>query len=878
MQTDQRFDVPVLIPEAEDCAACAERLRRRLGALDGIAEADLDEAGRRLTVTYDPSVLPFPVLAARVKEAGLAVQQRYRHTTLRLEGLDCPECAGAVDHSVSHVPGVLRASANFAAASLYVEYDGDATDLQRIADAVSRTGYRAIIPGATSGVVVVRVAEMDCGEEVKAIEGRLRAMSGVGSWQINLLERTVRIQIDPSVLDSDAILGAIRSLGMTPELTERAVRAVAWRRDPLFLSTVVSGVFLGAALLADWFSVPSVLDHGLHGMALAAGGWMAAKKAVRAALARRLDMNVLMTVAVLGAIAIGQWDEAASVAFLFALAQLLETYSLDRARQAVRRLLAVVPPEASVRRDGQEVRVPVAAVALGETIVVRPGERVPLDGIVRAGSSALNQAPITGESMPVEKVPGSQVFAGAINGEGALEVEVTHRAQETMLARIIALVEQAQAQKAPTQTFVERFAAIYTPAVIAGAALIAVLPPLLMAEAAWPWVYRALVLLVISCPCALVISTPVAIVCGLARAARAGILIKGGRVLEALGGLAALAFDKTGTLTKGQPIVVAVRNLDHLDVRGVLRLAAAVEARSEHPLAAAVLRAAREQGISWPAATDYRAVPGRGAQARLDGVTYHVGSHRYMEDLGVCTAALEAALGELEGRGQTPVVLSDGSRALGLVGVADQLRVGASESLAALRGLGIRPLMVLTGDTARTAAAVGQQAGADEVRAQLLPEEKVRVIQDLARRHGSVGMVGDGINDAPALAAATVGIAMGAAGTDAAVETADVALVRDDLRQLPVAVRLGRRTLRIIRFNIFLSLATKAVFVALTMLGSATLWMAVLADMGTSLAVIVNGMRLLRDPSPRPLASHRGRQPKPSSCASGCCCPDGPNR
>jgi len=387
-----------------------------------------------------------------------------------------------------------------------------------------------------------------------------------------------------------------------------------------------------------------------------------------------------------------------------------------------------------------------------------------------------------------------------------------------------------------------------------------------------------LVLLVISCPCALVISTPVAVVCALARAARAGILIKGGRFLEALGGLKALALDKTGTLTKGRPVVVEVRPLHGLDAREVVRLAASVEARSEHPLAAAILHAAREHAVAWAEASDFRAVTGRGAQARIGGVTYHVGSHRYMEDLGVCDGTLEAVLDELENRGETPVALSDGSRVLGVLGVADQIREGASESLGALRRLGIRPLVILSGDTQRTAEAIGRQAGADEVRAQLLPEDKVKAIQDLVRRHGSVGMVGDGINDAPALATATVGIAMGAAGTDAAVETADVALVRDDLRQLPAAVRLGRKTLRIIRTNIALSLATKAAFVTLAVLGHATLWMAVAADMGTSLAVILNGMRLLRDPSRSPLEPHLDPRPAQSSCASGCCSAEGSTR
>jgi Cd2+/Zn2+-exporting ATPase len=868
---NQKLEVPIRIPDADDCAACAERLRSNLGDGEGIAEATLDPAGRRLTLTYDPSVVPLSTLEARVKAAGLAMQRRFRHATLRLEGLDCPECASAVEHRLRHVPGVLSASANFAAASLYVEYDADATDLHRVAEAVARTGYRAVAPGAASGVVVLRVPEMDCQEEVTAIEGRLRALPGAVTWQVNLLERTLRIQFDPRVLDAGAILNAIRDLGMTAELTERIAQAVTWRKDPLLISTAVSGVCLAVALAAGRIGIPTVFDPMFHGLALCAGGWMTAKKAVRAVLARRLDMNVLMTVAVLGAVAIGQWDEAATVVFLFALAQLLETYSLDRARQAVRGLLAVAPPEATVRRDGRELRLPVAEVVPGETVIVRPGERVPLDGIVRAGRSALNQAPITGESIPVDKRPGAQVFAGSINGEGALEVEVTHRAQETMLARIIALVEEAQAQKAPTQTLVERFAAVYTPAVIAGAILIATLPPLILAEPLWPWVYRALVLLVISCPCALVISTPVAVVCGLVRAAGAGILIKGGRFLEALGGLQAMAFDKTGTLTKGRPVVASVRPLDGADAREILRLVASVEARSEHPLAAAVLNAAREAGIDWPEATDFRAATGRGAEAQIGNATYRVGSHQYTEDLGLCNQAVEAILDELESQGQTPVILSDAGRVLGVLGVADQMRENAPESVAELRRLGLRPLMVLSGDTRRTAEAIGRQAGADEVRAQLLPDEKVAAIQDLVRRRGAAAMVGDGVNDAPALAAATVGIAMGAAGTDAAVETADVTLVRDDLGQLPFAVRLGRRTLRIIRFNVVLSLATKAAFVALAVLGSATLWMAVAADMGTSLAVIVNGMRLLRDPARRNPAPHADRPAGRSARESGCC-------
>lgn len=844
--TTRTIELPVALPEAEDCARCAERLRETLGRIKGIAGVDLDLPARRLTVTYDPAILSLSSLEDRVRETGVTLARRYRHATLRLEGLHCPDCAQTVEHAVAHTRGVVSAVASFAAASLHVEYDADTTDADRIAAAVSRTGYRAVTPGSNSEVAVLRVPEMDCQDEVQAIEGQLRALPGVASWQVNLLERTLRVQFDPKAISADSILAPIRALGMSPAFASRAAPRASWQRDPLLISTAASGLLLGGALGAGLLGAPAAAGIALYAAALLTGGWMTARKALRAALARRLDMNILMTIAVLGAVPIGEWAEAATVAFLFALAQVLETYSLDRARQAVRRLLDLAPPEATVRRNGQEVRIPVEAVNPGEVILVRPGERIPLDGIVRAGTSGVNQAPITGESMPVEKSPGTQVFAGSINGEGALEVEVTHRAQETTLARIIALVEEAQAQKAPAQAFVERFAAIYTPAVIAGAVLIAALPPLLFGQPAWPWIYRALVLLVIACPCALVISTPVAVVCGLARAARAGILIKGGKYLEALGQLRALALDKTGTLTRGTPEVVEVRPLNGGDPRQVLRLAAAVEARSEHPLAAAILRAARAQGLTWPEATGFTAVAGRGGHAEVGGHRYYLGSHRYAEELGVCNGEVERHLRELEGAGQTPVILSDGARVLGILGLADQVREASPEALRRLRGLGVAPLVMLTGDVRGTAEAIARGVGVDEVRAELLPDQKVAAIKDLVRLHGSVGMVGDGINDAPALAAATVGIAMGAAGTDAAIETADVALMSDELRQLPFAVALGRRALRIIRSNIGLSLVTKAVFILLAVLGRASLWMAVAADMGTSLLVIFNSMRLLR--------------------------------
>jgi Cd2+/Zn2+-exporting ATPase len=869
--TEHVLDVPLLLSEARDCAACSERLRASLRDLEGVAAVE-PAPGGRLTLTYDPAVLSAPALEARAKALGRAVAGRYRHASFRLEGLHCTDCGLTIEHALSHEPGVTSAAASFAAGRLAVEYDAEATDPARIAGAVRRVGYQAFAPGEGSQAAVLRIPELCCADEARAIEGALRQLPGVAAWHINLVGRMVRVEFDPDALSADRLLAAIRLLGMTPVLASQAGGPLRRWRDVGFLSTLASGLLLALALLAEWLISGPGVPLVLYALAMLSGGWMAARQAVRAARAGRLDMNVLMTVAVLGALPLGEWEEAAMVAFLFALAQLLERLSLDRARGAVRALLDIAPAEATVRRDGGERRVPVDAVVPGDTLLIRPGERVALDGMVRAGLSAVNQAPITGESAPVEKGPGAHLFAGSINGAGALEAEVTHGAQDTMLARIIALVEEAQAQRAPSQTFVERFAAIYTPAVIAGAVCVATLPWALFGQPAEPWIYRALVLLVISCPCALVISTPVAVVSAVTRAARAGVLVKGGKHLEVLGGVRALALDKTGTLTHGRPEVVEVRPLRGRHATEILRLAAAVEARSEHPLASAVLRAARARGLAWADASRFTAVPGRGASAEVAGTEIHVGNPRYAEELGVSDPILTGHLVELEAAGYTPVILSEGRTAIGVLGLADRLRESAGGALRELRALGVGPIVMLTGDVQGTAQAIGRQAGVDEVRAELLPEQKVAAVAALAREHGSAAMVGDGINDAPALAAASVGIAMGAAGTDAAIETADVALMSDDLRQLPVALALGRRTLAIIRANIALSLLTKLVFVLLTLFGQATLWMAVFADMGTSLLVIANGLRLLRHSGPAASLQAPAAAPARSACCNAGCC------
>jgi Cd2+/Zn2+-exporting ATPase len=560
---------------------------------------------------------------------------------------------------------------------------------------------------------------------------------------------------------------------------------------------------------------------------------------------RDLNMNALMSIAVTGAMLIGEWPEAAMVMVLFALAEVIEAKSLDRARRAIGGLLALAPETAEVRQaDGSWREAPAASVEIGAIVRVGPGERVALDGEVVAGRSAVNQAPITGESLPVEKAPGDQVFAGTINEAGSFEYRVTALATSSTLARITHAVEEAQATRAPTQRFVDRFARVYTPAVFAVALVAAVAPPLLLGVGWVDALYRALVLLVIGCPCALVISTPVAIVSGLATAARKGLLVKGGAWLEQGRSLKALALDKTGTLTHGRPAQTDWEALVDEDPALLRRLAASLAARSDHPVSGAIARAAADDGLALLDVEDFVALPGRGVAGRVAGRSLRLGNHLLIEELGCCSAALEGRLDVLERAGKTVVMLADEARSLALFAVADTLRDSSRQAVAELRALGVRTVM-LSGDNEHTAAAIGAEAGVDEARGGLLPEAKLDAIAELAQA-GPVGMVGDGINDAPALARASIGFAMGAAGTDAAIETADVALMDDDLRKIPAFIRLSRATVAVLVENIALALGIKAIFLVLALLGEATLWMAVFADMGASLIVVFNSLRLLR--------------------------------
>jgi Cd2+/Zn2+-exporting ATPase len=606
---------------------------------------------------------------------------------------------------------------------------------------------------------------------------------------------------------------------------------------------------LAAALLAlgcvfDLTSAAPSWISPLFLGAVIAGSVFPARRAWASVRRGALDINALMVIAVIGALAIGEWEEAAMVVFLFAVAQWLESRSVERARAAIRELLDLAPPEARITEGGVERLMSIDHVEPGQRMLVRPGERVALDGTVLDGRSDVNQAPITGESVPVEKAAGDEVFAGTINGHGSLVVSVTRRRDDTTLARIIHLVEEAQARRAPVQQFIDRFAAWYTPGIVALAIALGVIP-ILAGAPAETWIYRALVVLVVACPCALVISTPVSMVSALAGAARNGVLIKGGASLERLAGITAVAFDKTGTLTRGEVSVGAAEGLNGSSPGDVLGLAAAVEQHSEHPIAHAIVAEARARRVDFPRAVGVRALPGLGVEGEVDGVRVMCAAPRYFNGHTALAPSALALAERLSSGGLSPVVVARDGAAVGVIGVADRERDGAADAVAALRRDGVARVAMLTGDARPSAQAVGARVGVDEIRAELLPSDKVDAVTML-RRQGGVAMVGDGINDAPALAAADVGIVMGAIGSDAAIETADVALMTDDLSKVSWAIRLSRATMRNVRTNVAIALGLKAAFVVAAAAGVATLWMAVLADTGASVIVLANALRLRR--------------------------------
>lgn len=694
-----------------------------------------------------------------------------------------------------------------------------------------------------------RIQQMDCPTEEALIRSKLANNADIQTLEFNLLQRVLKVT--GTALNTAQIEAALRELGFTPETIDTTLAQPMPKpqeeAQPRYELLFVAGTAAVASEALEYLDIGNTgWIAGLALLAIVTSGWKTYQKGWIALKNRNLNINALMSIAVTGALLIGQWPEAAMVTFLFAVAELIEAKSIDRARQAIRELMALAPSRVTVKKsDGTWAEIDVADATLGDTVRVRPGERIGLDGQIVSGQSTVNQAPITGESLPVDKGVGDPVFAGTINDMGSFEFRITATARDTTLARIIHAIEEAQGARAPTQRFVDTFAKYYTPIVFVLAILVAIIPPLMFGGIWYDWIYKALVLLVIACPCALVISTPVTVVSGLAAAAKRGILIKGGVYLENGRHLHTVALDKTGTITQGKPTQTDSVALVEEDKQTLHAHAVSLASRSDHPVSRALVEAA-PLSLSVSEIDDFSALPGQGIQGQIAGRQLYLGNHQLIEKLGVCSPAVEQHLHQWEQQGKTVVMLADVSRVLMLFAVADAVRPTSREAIQSLAKLGVEVVM-LSGDNAATAQHIAQQVGISTAHGNLMPQDKLAVIGSLIATKGAgVGMVGDGINDAPALARADIAFAMGAAGTDTAIETSDVALMDDDLRKIPEFIRLSRRTSAILKQNIAVALGIKAVFLALTIAGQSTLWMAVFADVGASLLVVGNGLRLLR--------------------------------
>jgi len=776
--------------------------------------------------------------------------ERATEETVAISGLDCPDCALKVQKAVQKLPGVKDAEVNFTASNLRIKYDPQVSSKETVFSLIKDFGYGV---GTTEDIrtSMFRISGLDCPDCSAKLQRKIAGLDGVDSAELVFETGKLTVSHHEEVVPDSEVIRMIEASGYTAvlegaKLAETPKRSF-WLSDKRALTVLIAAVPLVIAGLLQLLLGQSIVTIALFTATAVIAGYRPAKGSISSLRSRVFDMNVLMTVAVIGAMGLGQWVEAATVMFLFALGTMLEAYTMDKTRHAIHRLLELAPSEATIKTAGGTTVVPVEDVRIGDIVVVKPGEGIPVDGEVASGRSSINQSAITGESLPVVKETDDQVFAGTLNLEGYLEIKCTKLSGDTKIAHIIHLVEDAQAKKAPSQRFIDKFSVYYTPIVIGIALTIAIIPPL-AGQPFITWFYRALVLLVIACPCALVISTPVSIAAAIGAASRSGVLVKGGAYLEAVGQASAIVFDKTGTLTTGRLSVTDVVPLNGYKEDEIVKLSAAMESRSGHPLAEAIIRYAGEQGLGFREPYNFESLPGRGLKADFGGITYYIGNPRLFEEISeginMIDPEVDPLIFALQREGKTVFILGTGEKLLGIVAVADRLREDARQTVKQLRSIGITNIVMLTGDNADTAKEIASQVGIDDYRSELLPEDKVKAIESLSDKYGRVVMIGDGVNDAPALSRADVGIAMGAIGSDIALETADIALMADRLHNVPYTINLSRRALRIIKQNVAASIMVKLAFIFLAVIGAATLWMAVFADTGISLLVILNGMRL----------------------------------
>ena len=691
-----------------------------------------------------------------------------------------------------------------------------------------------------------RVQGFSCSNCANTFENNVKALQGVEDAKVNFGASKIYVQGTTTIEELEEA-GAFENLKVRDDKEQKVVRESFWKQKAN-IKVYISAVLLVVSwILSQQYGENHLIPTIGYATAIVIGGYTLFIQGFKNLSKFKFDMKTLMTIAIIGAAAIGQWGEGAMVVILFAISEALERYSVDKARQSIESLMDIAPKEAVIRRNNEEIKVHVEDILVGDIMIVKPGQKLAMDGRVVKGISTLNQAAITGESVPVTKTLEDEVFAGTLNEEGLLEVEVTKKVEDTTIAKIIHLVEEAQAERAPSQAFVDRFAQYYTPLIVVLALLIAVVPPLLFSAAWSTWVYQGLAVLVVGCPCALVVSTPVAVVTAIGNAANNGVLIKGGIYLEEAGALKAIAFDKTGTLTKGVPAVTDIITYSGNE-NDLLTITAAIEKGSQHPLASALMREAESRGLDFDklVVEDFQSITGKGVKAKVNNEMYYVGSPKIFEEIhGVLESNQKRQINDIEAQGKTVMVLGNEEEILSLIAVADEIRETSKAVINQLNKIGIETVM-LTGDNERTAREIGKQVGVSDIKASLLPEDKLNFIKELRGKHKKVGMVGDGVNDAPALAASTVGVAMGGAGTDTALETADIALMSEDLNQLPYTIKLSRKAVAIIKQNITFSLAIKLLALLLVIPGWLTLWIAIFADMGATLLVTLNSLRLLK--------------------------------
>lgn len=798
MEHKVKLELELILPEMEAADDCAQHLTARLGAQRGISQAHIVTAGdhAELCLHFDPNLISLAAVERLARETGAAVTSQFRHEQLAFAGLNVADAALSLERQLAVLPGMLHANVNYAAGLIFIAYDSRQLPRTEILATIHSMGVRVLPPPAA-----------DASHE--------QAHAGEHG----------------------------HSHGSAPTFLPHWMQ----ERWTLLLVALAAAFFLTGWLGARFFGFPAALSTTLYILAYIAGGYDVATHALPALFKGKLDTDILMLAAAAGAAILGEWSEGAFLLLLFAIGHAGEHYALDRARNAINALGELMPKTAQRKRGDTLMETTVEQLRLGDVVVARPGDRIAVDGRVAQGNSLVDQSPITGESVPVEKGPGAEVFAGSVNQNAALEIEVTRLAADNTLARVMKLVAEAQSQQSPTQQFADRFTSRFVPAVFIATLLVVALPPLFGWMAWQASFYRGMLLLVAASPCALAIGTPAAVLAGIAQAARNGVLIKGGVHLENLGRLRAMAFDKTGTLTQGRFRVTEIVPSAASDKTELLRTAAAVEQHSNHPLAQAIVQAAAERQLALPSASGLENIPGRGVRSTLAGEQVRIGTPALLgeESRLVLDRPLEQRLAELQAAGRSTMLVSHGPRLLGLLALADTPRPQAAAVLARLRQLGLDHLVMLTGDHAAVAQQIAAPLGISEVRANLLPEHKLDSIEQLEQEYGAIAMVGDGVNDAPALARATVGIAMGGAGTAVALETADVALMGDDLEKLPFAVGLSRASRGIIQQNLWLSLGVIALLVVSSVFGLVQLGFAVLLHEGSTLVVVGNALRLL---------------------------------